>query len=237
MRAVDFREKPELHEPPRGDGKLLCSMGVYAFKTESLVRRVVADSKTASSHDFGRDVIPAMVRSDDRVFAFNFSHQRGKGAPYWRDIGTLDAYWQANMDLLLPDCPLNLYDPQWPVRTHALSAPPAKLVCAGPHRPGSTQVCESLISSGAVVQGAGVMRSVIGPDVRLGSGASVSESIIMNGICVDGDAIIRKAIVDKGNRVPAGFTIGVDAEQDRRHFTLSEGGVVVVPKEMPLFRR
>jgi glucose-1-phosphate adenylyltransferase len=238
MRAVRFQEKPECPEAcSRGADRVLCSMGVYVFKTETLVRRAIDDSKRASSHDFGRDVIPAMIEGGDKVRVFRFTHGTADEPPYWRDIGTLDAYWQANMDLLQEPPVFDLHDPGWPIRSHEPSGPPTMMAVG--HREGAArpaEVCNSLIGSGSVIRGARVYNSIIGRGVHIGEGSRVHESVILDGVNIGRDAVLRTTVVDKGNRIPDGYEIGVDPQKDGHRFTISDRGVVVVPKEMPLFR-
>lgn len=242
MRTLALDEKPD--EPTVFPGSVertgrpmsLCSMGVYIFDTETLVRRVVEDSKSSTSHDFGRDVIPAMLEAGDRVFAYRFAACAAGKKPYWRDVGTLDVYWEAHMQLLSDSPPMNLHDPQWPLRTYVPNAPPVQAIC-GDHQTGEgpTHICNSLLCNGAMIDRAQVRRSVLGPNVRINPGSVVEDSVILARCHVGRDAVVRKTVLDKANRVPDGFQLGVDREQDQRHFTISEGGVVVVPKEMPLF--
>ena len=235
-RALGFEEKPEVTASLGArDGTALCSMGVYVFKTEMLVRRVIEDAKNSTSHDFGRDVVPAMIQAGDDVFAFKFFHENG-GAPYWRDIGTLDAYWEAHMDLVRAEPVFDLYDHRWPVRSYAQSAPPFKTMSGGgePGLPGS-EVRNSLVCNGTIIRDGHVSDSVIGRNVRINCGSRIEESVIMDGVCVGRGVTIRRAVIDKGNHIPDDSTIGVELEQDRTRFTVSEGGVVVVPKNMPLF--
>lgn len=215
----------------------MCSMGVYVFETEALVRAVVADAKEATMHDFGADVIPAMIARGDRVFGFRFVGLGHERKPYWRDIGTLDLYWQVHMDLLKEDPSVDLHDTQWPFRTYAQSAPPVKTICIDAEGDmAHTQFCDSLVCSGVIIRAARVVRSVIGRDVRIDAGSSIEDSVIMAGTHVGTGVTIRRAIIDKHNHIPDGFAIGVDPEVDMRHFAISEGGVVVVPKAMPLFQ-
>ena len=236
MRALSFEEKPANPKTmPQHPQCALCSMGVYVFKTETLVRRVIEDSKRASSHDFGRDVIPAMIQAGDRVYAYSLDS--AEGPIYWRDIGTLDAYWQANMDLLGEPALFELLDPDWPIRTYAPSGMPAKISVGPASAPGPpAEVCNSLISSGSVIRGACVYNSIIGRGVSIDQETRIHESVIMDRVRVGRGVVIRRAIVDKGNSIPDGFRIGVDLEEDAHHFSVSAGGVVVVPKEMPLVR-
>lgn len=238
-RALDFTEKPpQPHAIAGCADKAFCSMGVYIFQTETLVRRVVEDSKRASSHDFGRDVIPTMIGTGDKVLAFRFTRGTDDHDPYWRDIGTIDAYWQANMDLLHYPPILDLHGPDWPIRSHEPSGPPTMMAVGhGPEGAQSAEVCNSLIAAGSVIRGARVYNSIIGRGVHIGEGTRVHESVIMDRVHIGRDAAIRTAIVDKGNAIPDHFQIGVDREEDGRHFSISDNGIVVVPKEMPLFRQ
>jgi len=238
MRVIAFQEKPSAPQPlRRGGDRALCSMGIYVFNTEFLVRRVIEDSKEATRHDLGGDLLPSMVRRSDRVFAFGLLDESPRRAPYWRDIGTIDAYWDASMDLTRPQPSFDLYDPRWPLRTYSWSLPPARVVLSGRATEGLTpQLRDSLVCDGAVVRQACVRNSIIGRNVLVDSGSRVEDSVILDDVRLGRGVTVRKAIIDKGNRVPDGFAIGVDPDQDARLFTVSPGGVVVVPKEMPLFR-
>lgn len=229
LRAIRFAEKPAHPEPiPGRKDACMCSMGIYVFSTETLVRRVIEDAKRDSTHDFAADVVPAMIESGDRVFAYPFPGR------YWRDIGTLDAYWQAHMDLLSIEPPMDLYDRDWPFRGYPRCRPPAMAVVG---RQGSQvtdpEVRNSLVCHGCIIKGACVADSVIGADVHIGVGSRIEQSVIHEGTCVGRNVVIRKAIVDKDNTIPDGARIGVEPEWDRRHFALSDGGVVVMPKGMP----
>ncbi len=229
MQVLSLEEKPE--EPEQfmdGDGDCLCSMGIYVFDTDVLVHRVIEDARKQTSHDFARDVIPAMLARGDRVFAYKL------GRRYWRDIGTLDAYWQAHMDLVSVQPEFDLYDRDWPIRGYSQARPPGKLVFGGgPPGAPKCEVYNSLISNGAIVSGAFVKDSVIGPDVHVEVGSRIEESVILNDTYVGRDATIRRTIVDKHNTIPDGACIGCDPEWDKRHFTISAGGVAAVPKNMP----
>jgi glucose-1-phosphate adenylyltransferase len=229
LRVTRFEEKPEQPQPEAGRQDVcLCSMGIYVFTTEVLVRRVIEDAKRESNHDFGRDVVPGMVQKGDRVFASQFTGN------YWRDIGTLDAYWEAHMDLVSVQPAFNLYDFDWPIRGGTLCYAPAKLVFGGdgPGEP-RAEVYNSLVSNGAIISGAYVRDSVIGPDVRIEVGSRIEQSIIMDGTRVGRGVAVRKAIVDKNNRIPDGARLGLAPAFDRRHFLVSEGGVVVMGKGVP----
>ena len=232
-RVREFLEKPA--DPPPMPGRpdeSLASMGIYVFRTENLVRRVCDDAKRSSTHDFGRDVIPRML-SSCRVFAWPFK-EPGRGAesgtPYWRDIGTIDAYFDANIDLASPEPMFDLHDQSWPVRTYHEQRPPARFVSAE----GLGATVDSIIASGCVIAGGTIERSTLSPGVHVSEGSRVEESVLMEDVRVGAGAVVRRAIVDKGVVVPPGEEIGVEPERDRRRFTVSPGGVVVVPKEMQL---
>jgi glucose-1-phosphate adenylyltransferase len=229
QRVVAFEEKPTA-PPPMADMQdaCLCSMGIYVFETEVLARRVIEEAKKDGAHDFARDVLPAMLGKGDAVFAYRFD------GSYWRDIGTLDAYWDAHMDLVSVQPAFNLYDAEWPIRGSAHARAPAKIVFGGgmPDTP-RAEVYNSLVCNGAIISGAYVCDSVIGPDVRVEVGSRIEQSVIFEGTSVGRNATIRKAIIDKQNAVPDNARIGLDPEWDRRHFSVSEGGVVVMPKALP----
>lgn len=229
QRVVRFEEKPAEPEPVVGGRDVcLCSMGVYAFRTEALVRRVIQDAKRGSEHDFGRDVLPAMVEDGAPVFTFPFA------GGYWRDIGTLDAYWEAHMDLISVRPLFNLYDPTWPIRGSPQCRAPAKIVFGGGAADApKAEVYNSLVCGGTIISGAYVCDSVIGPDVRVEVGSRIEQSVVLERTTVGRNVAIKKAIVDKYNVIPDNAHIGADPDWDRRHFCLSEGGVVVMPKGLP----
>lgn len=232
-RVTGFLEKPSHPGPmPDSPGSVLASMGIYLFNTETLVKRIMEDTKADSAHDFGRDIIPSLL-DRDRVYAYRFEDENKSPIRYWRDIGTLDAYWEANMDLVSTNPVFNLYDTYWPIRTYREQFPPAKTVLAvGGGRMG--EVSNSLLSAGCIISGARVANSVLSPDVRIEVDSSVSDSVIMEGVRIGSGVEIRRAIIDKGVHVPDGMAIGHDHEEDRRHFTVTDKGVVVVPKQMPM---
>ncbi|MHC5033764.1 MAG: glucose-1-phosphate adenylyltransferase [Planctomycetota bacterium] len=229
LRVTGFHEKPAQPPPMAGGGDTcLCSMGIYAFETETLVRRLIEAAKGEGKCDFARDVLPAMVQKDDHVLAFPFT------GSYWRDIGTLDAYWEAHMDLVSVQPAFNLYDEDWPIRGLARPQAPAKIVFGGgsPDTP-KAEVYNSLVCSGAIISGAYVCDSVVGPDVHIEVGSRVTQSVLLEGVRVGRNATISKAIIDKHNCVPDNAQMGVDREWDRHHFSVSEGGVAVMPKGLP----
>jgi glucose-1-phosphate adenylyltransferase len=208
-------------------------MGNYVFTTEALLEAVSLDAHDAASdHDVGGNIIPRLVEAGD-AHVYDFARndvpgetERDKG--YWRDVGTLDAYYDAHMDLVSVHPVFNLYNLRWPVYTSLPSLPPAKFVHEG--EGGTGFAVDSMVCAGAIVAGGCVRQSVISPGVRVARGALVEESVLLHDVVVGEGAVVRRAIVDKNVRVPPGCQIGEDADDDRRRFTVSDGGVVVVGK-------
>jgi glucose-1-phosphate adenylyltransferase len=226
-RVVGFREKPDTAPAtPWNPGVCLGSMGVYIFDTALLVRELQRDAEEDTSHDFGRDIIPRLVQSGERVYAYLFWDENKKESKYWRDVGTLDAFYDANMDLIQVDPVFNLYDPDWPMRTYQPQFPPAKFVFSEDGRHG--RATDSIVSMGCIVSGSDVRRSVLCPNVRVHSFCDVQDSILLPHCVVRRHSRIRRAIVDRGVEVPRGAIIGYDPVEDRRRHTVTEGGVVVV---------
>lgn len=237
-RVVGFEEKPAEPKgiPGRPDWSL-GSMGIYVFNTEKLVRELFEDARRGpeeTSHDFGKDIIPHMVQAGDRVFAFPFRDAQGRGQAYWRDIGTLDSYYEANMELIRAEPVFDLYDPAWPWRTYQHQLPPAKTVHAYREQGRVGMALDSLLSPGCIVSGGQVERVVMSPRVRINSFAFVSDSILMENVNVGRHARIQRAIIDKDVDIPPGDVIGFNPEEDRRRFKVTEGGIVVVPKGLIL---
>jgi glucose-1-phosphate adenylyltransferase len=229
QRIVQFHEKPERPTPVPGRTNVaLCNMGVYVFTTEVLVRAVIEDAKRDTQHDFGRNVIPDLVHRA-KVHAYLFRDEATGWPGYWRDIGTLDSYYEANMDLVADEPTFDLYDATWPLRTNMGQGPPAKLVALDRN----VVATDSFISAGCVIDRATVRRSILSPNVRVSEGASVEECIIFHGAAIGEGVVLRRAIVDARVSIPRGVEIGTDPERDRRNFTVSEGGVSVVPRVAP----
>ena len=230
-RIVGFEEKPDKPKTiPGAPDRCLGSMGIYVFNTKTLVQLVSEDAKQDTSHDFGRDILPK-VFARRRCYAFPFLAGR-EHSSYWRDIGTLDAFWQANMDLLGADPKFDLFDPNWPIRTYHQQQPPAKVTFdEETRRPGD--VTNSIVSHGCVLSGCRVRDAVLSPGVRVAPEAEVSESVLMNGVSIGRGVRVRRAIVDKNVHIPEGATLGVDREKDERNFKVTENGAVVVPKGIP----
>jgi glucose-1-phosphate adenylyltransferase len=202
-------------------------MGIYIFKADVLVRALEDDATRADSeHDFGRNILPALIQQGP-VFSYRFYDENKKSAKYWRDIGTLDAYFDASMDLCQVNPEFNLYDPEWPLRTYQPQAPPAKFVFAEQDKR-CGQALDSIISSGCIISGSRVKGSVLCPNVRVHSFCDIDQTILMPGVRVGRHACIRRAIVDRDVLIPRGALIGFDAAEDRRRHTVTDGGVVVV---------
>jgi glucose-1-phosphate adenylyltransferase len=230
-RVKGFEEKPAQPKPlPDDPQRCLASMGIYVFDSRFLFEQLCRDANQPnSSHDFGKDIIPAIIQNE-QVYAYRFRDENRKDAAYWRDVGTIDAYHQANMDLVSVDPLLNMYDEHWPIRTLQINAPPTKFVFGSSGDSARIgHALDSISCNGCIVSGGSVERSVLGPHVRVNSYAQVSDSILFDRVIIGRHAKIRRAIIDKGVIVPAGAEIGFDPEADRkRGFTLSESGVVVV---------
>ncbi|WP_165247184.1 glucose-1-phosphate adenylyltransferase [Paludisphaera soli] len=237
-RITRFVEKPR--DPPTIPGspdQALASMGIYVFNTDVMYELLFQDAarKEASGHDFGRDVIPRMVEDGMRVLAYPFRDENRKTAAYWRDVGTVDAYFQTSMDLIAVDPILNLYDRDWPIHTYQPASPPPKFVHTDPGRSGSAY--GSIVCQGVIVSGGQVYRSILSPGVRVHSYSLVEDSILFEGVDVGRHARIRRAIVDKYVRVPPDFTIGWDRALDLEHgFSITPEGVTVVSKDEDLER-
>ncbi|MEA2321471.1 MAG: glucose-phosphate adenylyltransferase [Solirubrobacteraceae bacterium] len=233
-RIAAFREKPKdpvgLPDSPR---EVFASMGNYVFTADALIEAVTTDAADESSkHDLGGDIIPMMVeRGDAAVYDFAANEVPGatpRDRGYWRDVGTLDAYFDAHMDLISVHPIFNLYNYEWPILTMPAPLPPAKFVFDEDGRRG--QSLDSMVCAGVVISGATARRSVLSPGVHLHSYAEVEDAILMHDVNVGRDAVVRRAIIDKNVCIKPGATVGVDAERDRERFAVSSGGVAVVGK-------
>ncbi|MBN2289530.1 MAG: glucose-1-phosphate adenylyltransferase [Candidatus Glassbacteria bacterium] len=232
-RVVDFEEKPDNPKPsPNNPERALVNMGIYVFNTDSLVRNVVADAKLDTSHDFGKDVIPAMIPRE-RVYAFKFIDPTGGEIYYWRDIGTIESYYEASMDLLNPNPHFDLYDPEWPIRTYMGQYPPAKLYRPSAEDEGEVKfgrARNSVISHGCIIDGAKVINSVLSPGVFVGPNALVADSVIMHRTRIGARCRVRRAVIDQDVQISDGRTVGFDAREDQLNFQISETGLVLIPK-------
>jgi glucose-1-phosphate adenylyltransferase len=226
-RVVGFQEKPA--DPAHIPGVphfALASMGIYVFTIDALVKSLEEDAaQPDSQHDFGKNIIPWLIGSGN-VFSYQFYDENKKAAKYWRDIGTLDAFYEANMDLCQVNPEFNLYDPEWPLRTYQPQSPPAKFVFAEEGRKG--EALDSLISPGCIVSGSRILGSILCPNVRVHSFCSIEQSLLMPGVRVGRHARIKRAIIDRDVLLPRGACIGYDLEEDRRRHTVTDDGVVVV---------
>src|SRR5438445_4258773 len=234
-RIVGFVEKPEQTDirSPYNPRMVSGSMGVYLFNTDVLLPALLKDAEDPdSSHDFGHDILPKLLH-EYKVFSFNFIDENKKEALYWRDVGTLEAYYEASMDLVSVSPVFNMYDKAWPIRTYQRQYPPAKFVFGEPGRTGTA--IDSIVASGSVISGATLKNSVLSPDVRLNSFSQVEASIIFSHVNVGRHCRIRRAIVDRDVHIPEGTTIGYDAEADRQRYFVTETGITVVTRDYSLF--
>jgi glucose-1-phosphate adenylyltransferase len=224
---VGFEEKPAAARPtPWNASVCLGSMGIYIFDTEVLFRELIRDAEEPTSHDFGKDILPRLVAGGERVYAYLFWDENKKESKYWRDVGTLDAYYEASMDLIQVNPVFNLYDPDWPLRTYQPQFPPAKFILNEDGRRG--HALDSIVSMGCIISGSEVQRSILGPGVRVHSYCQIDDSIIMPNATINRYAKIRKTLIDRNVEIPRGALIGYDPAEDRRRHTVSDGGVVVV---------
>jgi glucose-1-phosphate adenylyltransferase len=230
-RIERFAEKPSHPEAiPDHPDRALVSMGVYIFDTEFLIKRLIEDAgDTSSSHDFGRDIIPDLIQQS-RVFAYTFlDGQEGKQA-YWRDVGTVDSYWHANMELIDVIPELNLYDQEWPIWTYQEQMPPAKFVFDNPKMQGEAH--DSMISEGCIISGAQISRSLLFTNVHVNCRSRISDSLILPDTVIGEDCFINRTIIDKGVMIADGSVIGKHLSEDAKRFHVSSEGVVLVTPDM-----
>ncbi len=234
-RITRFDEKPAQPNPlPNDPTHAFGSMGIYLFRTKALRDHLIEDASEETAHDFGKNIIPRMTEQR-RVYAFKFHNGNKNAVQYWRDIGTLDAYWEANMDLVAVEPEFNLYDPAWPFRTYQGQFPPAKFVFAQDYQGGRMGVAlDSIVCGGCIVSGARVQNSVLSPNVRVQDHADVRESILMENVIIGEHSRIRRAIIDKDVVIPPHTEIGYHREVDAEQFTVTESGLVVISKGMKL---
>ena len=234
-RVNDFAEKPVVPERIPGRETCYASMGNYIFPTRKLIEVLQEAKKSHADLDFGKHVIPMMLANGDRVFAYNFNDNvvpgmRKEERGYWRDVGTLDSYYEANMDLINVSPQLNLYNYKWPILTNQGNLPPAKTVFDDDDRRG--QNIDSYVCAGCITSGGTVRRSIIGPRCKINSYSLVEDSILFENVTVGRNVKIRKTIIDKNVVIPDGSTIGYNQEADRSHgYTVTESGIVVVPRQ------
>ena len=234
-RITGFEEKPKKTElrSPHNPEKVSGSMGIYLFNTDVLIPVLLKDAEDPnSSHDFGKDILQKMA-SEYRVYAYDFVDENKKEALYWRDVGTLEAYYEANMDIVSVSPVFNLYDDHWPIRTHQRQYPPAKFVFNEAGRTGSA--VDSIIAMGCIVSGSLVKTCVLSPDVRVNSYSEIDSSILFSHVNVGRHCRIRNAIIDRDVHIPEGTTIGYDPEADRQRYFVTESGITVVTRDYSLF--
>lgn len=232
-RITNFHEKPDNPCPLKDKPEYtLASMGNYVFNTEFLIQQLIADAKNPDSqHDFGRDIIPSVI-DNNQVLAFRFLSVDGKTAPYWRDVGTLDAFWQANMDLVAVTPELNIYDQDWPIWTHQKQSPPAKFIFNDNDGRRGYAV-DSTVSGGCIISGAKISQSLLFSDVHVHSYSSIEQSVVLPQVNIAKNVNIKRAIIDAGCQIPAGMSIGINKEDDiARGFRISQDGIVLVTKDM-----
>lgn len=235
-RIAAFQEKPK--NPisiPDKPGMALVSMGNYIFKKDVLVQALKGDAKKEGDHDFGKNIMPEIIKTH-KVYAYDFSNNVWPGIEekergYWRDVGTIDSYYEANMDLINVSPQLNLYNDLWPLRTAPAYLPPAKFVFANIEEQRIGYATDSIISEGCIISGGKVHSSILSPGVRINSYSQVEQSILMDGVNVGRHTKIRRAVIDKDVDVPPNLEIGFDIEADKKRFFVSEKGIVVVPKK------
>ncbi len=230
-RIVEFAEKPANPTPmPGNESQALASMGIYIFRTEVLIEELLTDAESAGSrHDFGGDIIPDVIERL-KVTAFPFRDGRSGGRAYWRDVGTVDAFWQANLELIGISPELNLYDRSWPIWTYQDQVPPAKFVFDDEGRRGMS--VDSMVAGGCIVSGSAVRHSLLFSNVHVHSYCEVQDSVIFPEVDIGRRSVINRAVIDKGCIIPPGTRIGVDPEEDARRFHTTASGVVLVTPEM-----
>jgi glucose-1-phosphate adenylyltransferase len=235
-RMIDFEEKPKSPKPMPGDPtKALCSMGIYIFNTDILSRAVREDAqRDDSEHDFGKNIIPSLFKKA-KVMVYNFLDNDVSGvAPrekgYWRDVGSIDQYWQASMDLVSVSPIFNLYNNRWPIHTARDINPPAKFVFADEESDRIGMATDSMVCDGVIISGGRINRSILSPNVRINSYSQVDESILFDNVNVGRHCKIKRAIIDKDVEIPPNTVIGYEHVQDRKRFHVSPEGIVVIPK-------
>jgi len=233
--VLGFQEKPAStsFRSPFNPNAVDASMGIYIFNTEVLLKALIADAEDIDSkHDFGHDILPKML-GKNKMMAYNFVDENKQQALYWRDVGTLDAYYEANMDLCAVSPVFNLYDKSWPIRTRVRQYPPAKFVFAEPGRSG--MAVDSIITAGVIISGATVSSSVLSQDVRVNSYTAVDSSIIFSHVNIGRHCRIRRAIIDRHVHIPEGTVIGYDPVEDKKRYFVTPSGLTIVTRDASLF--
>ena len=231
-RIRSFQEKPKQPTPiPGRPDTALCSMGIYVFNTQFLYEQLIKDADTpASSHDFGQDIIPSAIQNKYRVYAYPFRDQDSGKQAYWRDVGTVDAFWEANLELIGITPELNLYDEVWPIWTYQEQLPPAKFIFDEKDRRGVA--IDSMVSGGCIISGATVRHSLLFSNVRVEEYSMVESSVVLPDVDIGKNCRIRNAVIDKGTNIPDGMIIGENIEADKKRFYVTPKGVILVTPEM-----
>jgi glucose-1-phosphate adenylyltransferase len=230
-----FQEKPASTtvRSPFSPNAVDASMGIYIFNTDVLLKALIADAEDPDSkHDFGHNILPTML-GKKKMMAYSFVDENKQQALYWRDVGTLDAYYDANMDLCSVSPTFNLYDKDWPIRTRVRQYPPAKFVFGEPGRTGSA--VNSVITAGVIISGASVSNSVVSQDVRINSYSLVDSSIVFSHVNIGRHCRIRRAIIDRNVNIPEGTVIGYDPVEDKKHYFVTPSGLTIVTRDASLF--
>jgi glucose-1-phosphate adenylyltransferase len=230
--VIGFEEKPQNPKTIPGDPEnIYGSMGIYIFDRKALEQELEEDAQKDTEHDFGKNIIPQMIQKGKRkIVAFQFVDKNNKEVMYWRDVGTLDAYYEANMDLVQVSPQFNLYDREWPIRTYQLQYPPAKFVFAQVFGGRRGAALDSLVSDGCIISGGNVQGSILSSNVRVNSYAEVENSLLLEGVDVGRYAKIKNAIIDKHVKVMPNARVGYDLDKDKKKFTVTPKGIVVVEK-------
>ena len=230
-RVVEFSEKPEHPKHvPGNTGMALASMGIYIFNRDFLFEQLIKDAdELGSSRDFGKDIIPHVVNKY-RAYAYAFNNKEEQSQTYWRDVGTIDAFWKANQELIGVSPELNLYDDIWPIWTYQEQLPPAKFVFDDDERRG--MAVDSMVSGGCIISGSKVSHSLLFSNVRVNSYSLVEDSVLLPEVHIGQHCHIKNAVIDKGTQIPDGTTIGVNIEEDKQHFRVTEKGIVLVTPDM-----
>jgi glucose-1-phosphate adenylyltransferase len=231
LRVTAFDEKPAAPRPmPGSTDQALASMGIYLFNTDFLFEQLHRDAADpASSRDFGKDIIPSIIGSR-RVYAYPFLDPQTGKQPYWRDVGTLDSFWESNMELVSVDPELNLYDEEWPILTYHRQLPSAKFVFRDPGREG--KALDSIVSGGCIISGAAIVNSLLFSNVRVHSYSTVTDTVVLPEVVINRHCHITRAIIDRGCVLPEGTVIGEDPEEDARRFRVTPKGITLVTPEM-----
>lgn len=230
-RVIEFSEKPENPQHVPGDTKMaMASMGIYIFNRDFLFEQLIRDAdEKDSSRDFGKDIIPHVVNKY-RAFAYSFNNKEEQSQTYWRDVGTIDAFWKANQELIGVSPELNLYDDIWPIWTHQEQLPPAKFVFDDDTRRG--MAVDSMVSGGCIISGSKVNHSLLFSNVRVNSYSLVEDSVLLPEVHIGQHCHIKNAVIDKGTQIPDGTTIGINIEEDKQHYRVTENGIVLVTPDM-----